>query len=339
MMGVEPTNQVEKAVQKESNELYGIAIKMIEDEVIKKGVELGDEKAYSQPILGGMSINPGYKEKPRGTANDLHRVLRRYGNNVILNAIINTRANQVSNYTRPARYSEKGLGFQVRLKDINKNPTQKQKDKMMDIETFIMNTGTKSSPNRDNLNDFARKIVRDTYTYDQVNFEKIFDKNGRFVRFKVVDPTTIYYATDEEGRIPDTGERYVQVIDDRIVASFDSRELAFAIRNPRSSIYAAGYGYSELEMALKNFISHENTETFNDRFFSHGGTTRGILNIKADQNQSQQSLDMFKREWKNSLSGINGSWQIPVVSAEDVKFVNLTPSARDMEKHRMIVSM
>ena len=40
---------------------------------------------------------------------------------------------------------------------------------------------------------------------------------------------------------------------------------------------------------------------------------------------------MFKREWRSSLSGINGSWQIPVVSAEDVKFVNMTPTANDMQ--------
>lgn len=82
---------------------------------------------------------------------------------------------------------------------------------------------------------------------------------------------------------------------------------------------------------MKQFIAHENTEVFNDRFFSHGGTTRGILHVKTGQQQSQQALDIFRREWRSSLAGINGSWQIPVVSAEDVKFVNMTPSANDMQ--------
>ncbi|PJH69389.1 chromosome partitioning protein ParB, partial [Salmonella enterica subsp. enterica serovar Typhimurium] len=76
---------------------------------------------------------------------------------------------------------------------------------------------------------------------------------------------------------------------------------------------------------------YENTVRFNDRFFSHGGTTRGVLQLKSSTNQSQAALDMFKREWKNTLSGINGAWQIPVVNAEDVKFVYMTPTARDME--------
>lgn len=63
-----------------------------------------------------------------------------------------------------------------------------------------------------------------------------------------------------------------------------------------------------------------------------------ILQIKAAQNQSQHALEAFKREWKNSLSGINGSWQIPVVSAESVDFINMTP-LWDMEKHQIVVSV
>src|SRR5699024_2362426 len=116
----------------------------------------------------------------------------------------------------------------------------------------------------------------------QVNFEKVFDNNQKFVRFVVKDPSTIFFATDRDGKLIKNGYKYVQVIDQQVVAKFTSREMAFAVRNPRSDIQAAGYGYSELEIALKHFIAHENTETFNDRFFSHGGTTRGILQIKTD---------------------------------------------------------
>src|SRR5699024_4368699 len=66
-------------------------------------------------------------------------------------------------------------------------------------------------------------------------------------------------------------------------------------------------------------------------FFSHGGTTRGLLNIKPMGQQSQVSLEAFRREWQNSVSGANASWKIPVITAEDAKFVNMTPSANDMQ--------
>lgn len=322
----------------DSNDDYGVVIKQIKDAMGGEDAEKAfndQELAYSQPLIRDtltMSVNPGFKEKPSiNNRYDLHNVLKKYSNNIILNAIIFTRSNQVSMFCQPARYSEKGIGFEIRLKELGKEPNKTERIAIKNIEDFVLNTGVKKDVDRDDLQTFVKKMVRDTYIYDQVNFEKVFDKNGKLVRFITKDPSTIFFATDREGQIPKTGDRYVQVIDRQVVAKFEAREMAFAVRNPRSDLYAAGYGYPELEIALKHFTAHENTETFNDRFFSHGGTTRGILLIKSSERQSQHALDIFKREWKSSLSGINGSWQIPVVSAEDVKFVNMTPTARDME--------
>lgn len=331
-LGVKPVT-THREIAIDSDENYRVAIKSVANgtgEEVSKAMN-NKELAYSEPILGALSANPDFKDKPYMGGGNLHQILKSYSNNIILNAVINTRANQVAMFTQPSRYSEKGVGFQIRLKDIGLKPNRNQKATIERIETFILNTGTGVDIDRDSFTTFAKKLVRDTYRYDQVNFEKVFDKNGKLVRFVMKDPSTIFFATDRDGHTIKNGHRYVQVIDNRVVAKFTAREMAFAIRNPRTDIQIAGYGYSELEIALKHFIAHENTETFNDRFFSHGGTTRGILQIKTDENQSQHALDMFKREWKNSLSGINGSWQIPVVSAEDVKFVNMTPTARDME--------
>lgn len=317
-----------------SDEFYHIAIRAIKDsanEQIAKGMN-GETTAYMEPMLGDMSINPGFKIKPSiRNSQDLHKVLKKFGNNIILNAIINTRANQVSMYCKPARNSEKGVGYEVRLRDIEQEPTSHDLANIKRIESFLENTGQFKDQNRDTFTKFCKKIVRDTYMYDQVNFEKVFAKDGSFIKFDMVDPTTIFLGTNKDGKVIKHGERFVQVLDGRVVATFNEREMAFAVRNPRTDIEVGAYGYPELEIALKQFIAHENTESFNDRFFSHGGTTRGILQIKSGQQQSTQALDIFRREWKSSLSGINGSWQIPVVSAEDVKFVNMTPSANDMQ--------
>lgn len=314
---------------------YELAIKQVKSqnasEEVMKSLE-GTNLAYSEPNVGFLSMNPEYRSKPRrGAGLELHDALKQYSNHIVLNAIINTRANQVASYCEPARYSDKGIGFHVRLRDVNKEPSARQVREMEAIEKFILNTGINKDVIRGNFTNFAKKIVRDTYTYDQVNFEKVFTNNGRLHRFVPVDPSTIYIATDEKGKLIEEGDRYVQVMNSRVVATFSDREMAFAVRNPRSDIYAAGYGFPELEIALRQFIAHTNTEVFNDRFFSHGGTTRGLLQIKTDQNQSQHALNAFKREWRSTLKGVNGSWQIPVISAEDVKFVNMTPAARDLE--------
>ena len=330
VLGVEEDTDIVK-----SEEVYQTLLKEIQaqplTETVEKGMN-GKPVAYMQPIIGDMSVNPGFKTKPSiRNSQDLHKMLKKFGNNIILNSIINTRSNQVSMYCKPARNSETGVGYEVRLKDIEQEPSTHDIANIKRIESFLENTAVFKDQNRDNFTAFCKKMVRATYMYDQVNFEKVFDKDGNFIKFDTVDPTTIFLATNGKGKIIEKGERFVQVLDNRIVAKFNEREMAFAVRNPRADIEVGQYGYPELEIALKQFIAHENTETFNDRFFSHGGTTRGILHVKAGQQQSQQALDIFRREWRSSLSGINGSWQIPVVSAEDVKFVNMTPSANDMQ--------
>ncbi|XWX32487.1 portal protein [Staphylococcus phage PG-2021_76] len=295
----------------------------------------GQQQAYAEPFIQMMDTNPEFRDKRSymKSEHNLHDVLKKFGNNPILNAIILTRANQVSMYCQPARYSEKGLGFEVRLRDLTKEPGRKEQEEIKRIEEFLLNTGTKKDVDRDSFQSFCKKIVRDTYIFDQVNFEKVFSKknNTKLEKFIAVDPSTIFYATDKKGKVIKGGKRFVQVMDKKVVASFTSRELAMGIRNPRTAVESSGYGLSEVEIAMKEFIAYNNTESFNDRFFSHGGTTRGILQIRSDQQQSQRALENFKREWKSSLSGINGSWQIPVVMADDIKFVNMTPTANDMQ--------
>lgn len=331
MVGVEEYENATQVV--EIDDGYRVAIKKAQNnqEMIKKGLA-GKETAYAEPLIDSMSMNPYFKIKPSiRNSQELHTVLKKFSKNIILNSIINIRSNQVALYCKPVRYSDKGLGYEIRMKDPDSEPDEEQVVKMRELEEFLNNTGDKKDVTRDSFLTFVKKIVRDTYVYDQVNFEKVFDRNGTFRKFKMVDPSTIFFATDSRGKLIKDGERYVQVIDRRVVAKFQPKEMAFAVRNPRSDIEVAGYGFPEAEIALKQLVAQENTEIFNDRFFSHGGTTRGVLHLKVGQNQSQQALDIFRREWKSSLSGINGSWQIPVISAEDVKFVNMTPSARDME--------
>lgn len=307
--------------------------KNAKDKSLEKSLN-GNQKAYAEPLLAAMDTNPEFRDKSSYTKNEhnLHEVLKKFGNNEILNSIIMTRQNQVSMYCQPARYSEKGLGFQVRMRDFNKEPGRQQKKEIERIEEFLLNTGKSKDIDRDTFQNFCKKIVRDTYIYDQVNFEKIFNKKtNNLEKFIAVDPSTIFYGTNNKGEIIKGGQRFVQVVDKQVRAAFTSREMAMGIRNPRTDLNASGYGLSEVEIAMREFIAYNNTTSFNDRFFSHGGTTRGVLQIKTGAQQSQRALQNFKREWKNSLSGINGSWQIPVMSAEDVKFVNMTPTANDMQ--------
>ena len=126
----------------------------------------------------------------------------------------------------------------------------------------------------------------------------------------------------------------MQVIDNTVVAWFTSKELAFGVRNPRSNINLQPYGFSELEQLIQQITSHLYAEEYNSKFFSQGGTTKGIINLKADPNGigNKEQLDSFKRQWRAQVNGMEGAWKTPVLQVPNgVEYINVSQSNRDME--------
>lgn len=328
--GTSDNNLFFEVVEKNYNDVTGA--NQVEKGLNNKDIAFTD--VPEDDLMYNASGSTEYRVRPMLSGyGDLHKVLKQYSSNSVLNAIINTRANQVSAYAHRAATDVSNSGFRVRLKS-GEIPTPAQKKIINRCERYIENMGVDYNPQRDDFAHFLRKLLRDTYTYDQVNWENTYDSKGRLSHTRIIDPTTIYYATDKDGHRRTKGKIFVQVYNQKVINRFNTDELYMFIRNPRSDISSMGYGLSELEVGLREFTAHESTEIFNDRFFSHGGTTRGLLNIKPSGNQSQSSrraLDDFKRAWTSSASGINGSWRIPVLTAEDVQFVNMTPQAQDMQ--------
>lgn len=345
----------EKIVTTDDN-AYGYAIKKMymsakdeynKNNVLQKGYN-NKEKAILEPIF----INDFYgspirgigkivQEMRNGSPVDIRLILKRFSSIPLLVTIIETRANQAMIYSERAKYSDHGTGFRVRLKS-NKAPTKAQQASIDMAERYIENMGVDYSPTRPDFPSFLREFIRDTYTYDQVNYENTYDDNGNLQKTRIVDPTTIYYIYDKDKRIKRSGDMYAQSLSASastgvIDRTFDSNELAMFIRNPRSDINSLGYGQSELEIGLKRFISVSNTEEFNDRFFTQGGTTRGIINIKADVNSSREQWASLRRQFNTELGGINSSWRLLVTSAEDVQFTNLTPNAQDIQFEKWLV--
>lgn len=304
---------------------------------LQKSEPAQEMKALLEDPLGILDAM-GYKDKPFSLSYD---VLRRMATkDAVISAIITTRVNQVSTFTAPARFSRSGIGYEIRLRDPASTPSKDDIAVMTSIEKFLENTGYDNDNERDDFDTFVRKIVRDRLTYDQVAFEIVPDRKGRPAEFYAIDASTIRLAS--ENLVADKSEtkiknsdliKYVQVIDGRIRAYFTSEELAFGTANPRTDIYISGYGFSELEMLIHQITSHLWAEEYNSRFFSQGGTTKGILNLKGNANApiSPHQLDSFKRQWISQVSGMTGAWKTPVVSVEGLEYINVSQSNREME--------
>ena len=320
--------------------------KIIHNIDLEKSMATRDSKAYEEnPIRMMQSVE--YKDKPTSLSyNILYQMSVK---NSVVAAVINTRVNQVSAFTKPKRFSTDGLGFEVRLRNPNQTPNQEQKNIINALELFLENCGFSEDPKRDSFDTFIRKLVRDSLTYDQMTFEIVPDRRGKPAEILAVDASTIRAATENYtygsswGDVPrpKKGEEvsWVQVIDGSVVSWFASNELAFGVRNPRTNVNIQPYGFSELEMLIQQITSHLYAEEYNSKFFSQGGTTKGIINIKSDPNGigNTKQLESFKRQWQAQVNGMSGAWKTPVLQVPDgVEYVNVSQSNREMEFNQWI---
>lgn len=307
---------------------------------LMKSAPAAEVKAYYEnPIRLAEAMN--YKDKPSSLSyNILYQMSVR---NSVIAAVINTRINQVSTFTKPKRFSLDGVGFEIRLRDPQEVPTKQQQDVIRSLETFLENCGYENDNSTDDFDTFLRKIVRDSLTYDQACFEIIPDRKGKPAQVLAVDAATIRAASENftadtvwgnrSGR-PTDEVKWVQVIDNTVVAWFTSNELAFGVRNPRSHINLQPYGFSELEQLIQQITSHLYAEEYNSKFFSQGGTTKGIINLKSEPNGigNKEQLQSFKRQWRAQVNGMEGAWKTPVVQVPNgIEYINVSQSNRDME--------
>jgi hypothetical protein len=283
----------------------------------------------------------------------LHEMVRQ---SQIISAIVNTRINQVSSFARVPR-TKHALGFRVQKKDMSKPMTEAEKKKAKKYEQFIVNCGEgDASHQRDYFEQFIRKTARDRLIVDQVNFERVFTRGGQLHEFVSVDSASIRIALrkyfddtnpmkasidtqmvgDNRGKgfsrvnVPLNKKAYVQVLNGQIVCEFTEEEMAFLVAWPRTEVNTAGYGYSEVEQLIQTITAILFAGEYNRRFFSSGSSPKGVLNIKANMNQTQ--MDGFKKAWLAQLSGITGAWRTPIVAAEGgLEFINMQQTNREME--------
>jgi len=335
------------AVKIESKEKEAIASynQLNQGSDFKKGFS-GKKISYATPIsiLGAVDMvgNKFYQSKnSQGNYRDLNQLLSAYSKKSVVNSIINLRANQVAAFGTPSRYTLDGVGFEVVLKEKENKPNPTQTKEIKNIEEFLHYTSEDRSTGI-NFRTWLKQTVRDVLTYDQANTELVYKRNSRtqLMSFYAVDAGSIYYVVDANGNRPTgkTEDKYIQKIGDDKAVYYKEGELTFDVMNPRTDIYAYQYGLSPLEVVLNQVSYHSMTEEFNNKYFTQGGTTNGLLLINPGENNpmTQQAMEDFRRDWSARFMGANGAWKTPVVNAQDAKFINMNQSSKDMEFEKWI---
>lgn len=293
----------------------------------------------------------GYKDK---TFSLSYETLKRMAKTPIINSILKTRKNQVANFAEPQedKYSN---GFVIRKKKkygIEQKMTDTDKKIAFAITDFLMNGSWNKQWAKDDFDDFIRKLVDDTLTYDQMTFEVIRSRNGNVDSFQATDAATFRIADSffdkdyenpyfkQNGALIRTDRNdwgplvkgyrpaYVQIYQQEKISEFYPWELCFGVRNPSTSIRANGYGCSELEELINVITSMLYGDEYNRRFFSQGSAPKGLLRVKGSNNEA--ALQQFRQQWQSMISGVMNAWKTPVVEA-DIDWIDLQKNNRDME--------
>ena len=267
----------------------------------------------------------GYRERPSPLT---YSAMERVGRSVpVIADIITTRTNQVLMFCDKPE-GRHAAGFEIRLSDRSAKASKATDKRIAELTDIMLHCGYYDEAEEStSLTDFAKMFVPDSLMYDQGCFEVVPDSKGRPSYFAIVDPSTIRLL---DPGYRDAGDPFcVQVIGGSIVESFTSQELAFCVRNPRSGIKAYGYGTSEIESLVREITGFLWGMDYNRRFFTQGSATRGILNFKGTIPDKQ--LRAFRRQWYSMVSGVSNAWRTPITNADELQWINMQMSNRDME--------
>lgn len=272
----------------------------------------------------------GYKDRPSVlTYGTLKAMVYRQP---VIQAVVNTRVQQVAAFAQP-QHDRYQLGFRLKVREQAKEPTKAERDWIMQMESLIQRTGvTKHPRGRNDFETFLRKVTWDSLVYDQMCFEVVPNRKGTPAEWYAVDAATIRIADSASTFVDEDATkviRYTQIYDGMVIAEYTQDELCFGVRNPRTDIRLFGYGVSELEMLINVVTSLLWAFEYNQKTFSQGSAAKGIINFKGTVPEKQ--LQAFRRHWYQLISGIENSWKTPITAADELQWINLQQSNRDME--------
>ena len=286
--------------------------------------------------------------------------------NPIVAAIVNTRCRQMRPFSRPTNDQDEP-GFRIKMRDPEAKPTNKEKDEIKYLQDFFLFSGRTDfegwEDRDDNLNRIMVKMCRDFLEIDQTAIEIRRDRAGNAVDFWIMDAATIRrvrfsglqgspgdidprrnlmwnkieeaIADQKIAQIPNFEDiRYVQLIDDQLIAGFTARDMIFEVMNERTDIRYTGYGYPLVEQAMSVITAFVYGLAYNTSGLNHGDLPKVALVFK-DGNFGEDELIRLQDEMISNWRGHFGPFRIPMLSG-DVEIKDFYKTPRDMEYNKFM---
>ena len=262
----------------------------------------------------------------------------------LINAIINTRIDQILRFTRPS-LDPGDMGFRIRHKNVNHKENDYDKKRIRELTDFIVQTGLKYDPEReDDFSDFTSMFQREILTVDQMAIEIQRNVRNEPIAYWLLDGATIKRIDPLDSAVwggykfePDT--RFAQIIDEQVYNEYSQEELIFAYKGKRVDIRFRGFGYSPVEQAIDVITTllfgynYVRDQLLRDR------VPKGFISVMGDVGRPE--LDNIREYWYAAMSGAGGQWSLPILpSGKDgvgIDFKLIGQNNKDMEYHKLMM--
>lgn len=341
-----------------------------------------EQGAFTSPALSVWGVYGGPAANTADKTAVTLQALRGFVNAVALpQIIIATRVNQASRWCSTYEGSRYGLlekpSFRIRLRDRRRKPTKAEEKQIAALEEFFEGAGWCEPPESERLHGwqpglpyFMKCLIRETMVCDFVPILKWSDQTrpDKFpiTCFAVHDPTlfrrwlpdakniedgkmVLTEAPNERETRADGPIRYVRLQEQggMPAAYYTKGECSVLVRNPTGDLSRMGYGVSETEMAITTINDILQIRKYNTGRFKRDYLPRGFINVVG--NVSEQSLNRFRLDWQQIMTGTLGRWAVPVLNSVPpssngmggtrTEWVGMDMNMRDMEYAQLHYAM
>ncbi len=312
---------------------------------IRKGVALPPEmQSFATFSLMPEQHAGGVIQVPGIPPEAIRKVARE---SAAVQSIIGMRCADVQRYSVLSTHVWKP-GWRINVAEAIKTPSAKDLQDIKDAERFLLNCNSEfgwDSRKRDaagltNFSRFLDALVRDSLTFDGMSIWTDMTLGGKVKAFKTLSTYNIRLATKEGYK--GNPDNFAVAVDEagNIIHVFTRDELVFYTRNTRADADIGGYGWSEIEMAIRIIQGLGNALDSSVDYFNRNAVPNGLLLAKGMFTQRQ--LDVLSRIWKNLKSGNTKSWALPVIPVPkegELTLMDLTKIRSDSMLHQDFINL
>lgn len=301
----------------------GDTANLVKSNIMEAAKALGSEppQAFSYASMSFLPdpTNYGLTQWPGLSPEALRKISRE---NIAPQMVIRSRVTDLARYSGLSSHLWMP-GWRIVMMDAKETPTTQDKIDIKSAERFIWNCsrehGYEDARERDAafispFEMFLRSFVDDALTFDGWALWTDMDSRGGVRAFCNLPAGMIRLSIPTRG-YKGNPDWFACMVDEagNPIKPFTRKELTWRIRNVRLDPSVTGYGWSEIEMAIRLIQGFQAGIDLNIDTFTKSAIPNGMLLLKGDY-FNQEQIDALMREWTNMKRGISKLWGMPVMA-------------------------